>query len=194
MSAATTTPGSEATPGAAGTPWGVIAEFDTPTALVRACEAVRAAGYTRWDAHCPFPVHGLEAAMGLKRSPVPIAVLVLGLGGAAAGMALQYWVSVDAYPLVVSGKPYFSWPAFVPIMFECGVLGGAAGAFLGFLGLSKLPQLHHPLFESARFERATDDKFFVSIEAADPRFDQGETMRLLQGRGATAVELVGVPA
>lgn len=194
MSAATAAPRDEAAPGGPRTPWGVIAEFDTPTALVRACEAVREAGYTLWDAHCPFPVHGLEAAMGLRRSPVPIAVLALGLAGAAAGMGLQYWASVDAYPLVVSGKPLFSWPAFVPIMFECGVLGGAMGAVVGFLAFSKLPRLHHPLFESARFERATDDKFFISIEAADPKFDRDAAWRLLQGRGATAVELVEVPA
>jgi hypothetical protein len=192
MSAATAAP--EASAGAASGPWGVLAEFENPTALVRACEAVREAGYTRWDAHCPFPVHGLEAAMGLKRSPVPLAVLALGLGGAAAGMALQYWASVDAYPLVVSGKPLFSWPAFVPIMFECGVLGGATGALVGFLAFAKLPQHHHPLFESARFERATDDKFFVSIEAADPKFDRTETVRLLERRGATSIEMVGVPA
>jgi hypothetical protein len=187
MSAAHTP--SPATP-AAGTPWGVLAEFDTPAALHRACEAVRDAGYTRWDAHAPFPVHGLERAMGLGRSPVPLVVLGLGLAGAAAGMGLQWWVSVQAYPLVVSGKPFFSWPAFVPIMFECGVLGGAMGAFLGFLGFSKLPRHHHPLFASARFERATDDKFFVSIEAGDPRFDGAETVRLLERHRATHVELI----
>ena len=195
MSAETTTPPSQMTrpgdrAGETVTPWGVLAEFETPTELYRACEAVRDAGYTRWDAHSPFPVHGVEKAMGLRRSPVPIAVLVLALGGAAAGMALQWWVSVEAYPLVVSGKPYFSWPAFVPIMFECGVLGGAMGAFFGFLGFAKLPRHHHPLFASARFERSTDDRFFVSIEAADPRFDLGETVRLLERRGATHVELI----
>ena len=192
MSAATTAPPPAATGTA--TPWGVLAEFESPTALFRACEAVRDAGYTRWDAHSPFPVHGVERAMGLGRSPVPIAVLVLGLGGAAAGMALQWWVSSEAYPLVVSGKPYFSWPAFVPIMFECGVLGGAMGAFFGFLGLAKLPRHHHPLFASERFERATDDRFFVSIEAADPRFDQAETVRLLERHRATHVELIEASA
>ena len=91
---------------------------------------------------------------------------------------------------MVSGKPYFSWPAYVPIMFECGVLGGATGAVLGFLGLSKLPRHHHPLFASKRFERVTDDKFFLSIEAADSRFDHGETRRLLERLGARHVEQV----
>jgi hypothetical protein len=170
--------------------WGVLAELDSPAALYRAAEGVREAGYTLWDAHSPFPVHGLERAMGLKRSAVPLAVLVLGLGGAAAGMALQWWVSTRAYPLVVSGKPFFSWPAFVPIMFETGVLGGALGAVFGFLGLSRLPRHHHPLFESARFERVTDDGFFLSIEAADPRFDREQTVRLLEQLGARGVEVL----
>ncbi len=170
--------------------WGVLAEFDSPASLYRAAERVRDAGFEKWDTHSPFPIHGLERAMGLKRSMVPLVVLALGLGGAAAGMGLQWWVSTRAYPLVVSGKPFFSWPAFVPIMFECGVLGGASGAVLGFLGLSRLPQHWHPLFNSKRFERATDDRFFISIEAVDPKFDRGETVRLLERAGATAVELV----
>jgi hypothetical protein len=174
----------------AGKAWGVLAEFDSPAALLSAAERVREAGFTRWDTHSPFPVHGLERAMGLKRSYVPVVVLLLGLGGAAGGMLLQWWVSTRAYPLVVSGKPFFSWPAFVPIMFECGVLGGATGAVLGFLGLSRLPRHHHPLFNSRRFERVTDDRFFISIEAADPRFDASETPRLLERAGAAAVEQV----
>lgn len=170
--------------------YGVLAEFDSPAALIAAADGVREAGYTRWDAHTPFPVHGLERAMGLKRSPVGWFVLVLGLAGAAAGMLLQWWVSTTAYPLVISGKPLFSWPAFVPIMFECGVLGGATGAVLGFLLLARLPQHHHALFNSARFERATDDTFFLSIEAADPRFDGQATAALLARLGAKGVETV----
>jgi len=171
-------------------PWGVLAEFDTPAALYHAAEGLRDAGFSRWDAHSPFPVHGLERAMGLRRSMVPLGVLVLGLGGAASGMLLQWWVATRAYPLVVSGKPFFSWPAFVPIMFECGVLGGATGAVLGFLGLARLPRHHHPLFASSRFERATDDKFFLSIEAADPSYAGDDTVRLLERLGARHVELV----
>ncbi len=183
MSAATAPIGSAAA-------WGLLAEFDSPAALFRAAERVRDAGFTQWDAHSPFPVHGLESAMGLKRSQVPIVVLALGLGGAAAGMALQWWVATRAYPLVVSGKPFFSWPAFVPIMFECGVLGGATGAVLGFLGLSRLPRHHHPLFASKRFERVTDDRFFISIESWDPRFDPSATTKLMESLGARSVELL----
>ncbi len=171
-------------------PWGILAEFHTPEQLWKACERVRDAGFTHWDAHTPFPIHGLERAMGLKRSWVSMVVLVLGLGGAAAGMGLQWWASTQAYPLVVSGKPLFSWPAFVPIMFECGVMGGAAGAFLGFLGLSKLPQHHHPLFNSKRFERFSDDRFFLSIESTDPEFDPEGTAWLLRSQGADHVEVV----
>jgi hypothetical protein len=172
------------------TVWGALAEFGTPGALLEASRAVRSAGYRHFDAHSPFPVHGLERAMGLKRSPVPLFVLVLGLGGAAGGMLLQWWVSTTAYPLVVSGKPFFSWPAFVPIMFECGVLGGALGAVVGFLALSRLPRHHHPLFASAAFERMSDDRFFLSVEARDERFDRQATLGLLAELGASRVELI----
>lgn len=171
--------------------WGALAEFATPGALLEASRRVREAGYREFDAHSPFPVHGLERAMGLKRSRVPLFVLVLGLGGAAGGMVLQWWVSASAYPLVISGKPFFSWPAFVPIMFECGVLGGALGAVFGFLALSRLPRHHHPLFASAAFERMSDDRFFLSVEARDPRFDRRATVDLLAELGASRVELVG---
>jgi len=172
--------------------WGLLAEFDTPARLVDACRAMREAGHRRWDAHTPFPVHGLDGAMGLKRSPVGWFVLVLGLGGAAAGMLMQWWVATTAYPLVISGKPMFSWPAFVPIMFECGVLGGAAGAVLGFLALARLPRHHHPLFASERFERMSDDRFFISVEADDPAYDPESTRRLLSDHGALNVERIPV--
>lgn len=173
--------------------FGALAEFSSPGALLEACRRMREAGYRHWDAHSPFPIHGLERAMGLGRSPIPLFVLVLGLGGAAAGMLLQWWVSAVEYPLVVSGKPFFSWQAFVPITFECGVLGGALGALFGFLIMSRLPRHHHPLFESESFERMSDDAFFVSVEARDERFDRQATLRLLTELGASRVELVHSP-
>lgn len=126
--------------------------------------------------------------MGLKRSSLPWFVLISGLSGAALGMILQWWTSALAFPHVVSGKPLFSWPAFVPITFECGVLGGALGALLGFFLLARLPQLYHPLFRSKRFERASDDEFYLSVEARDPKFHPEETAAFLKNLGAHYVE------
>jgi hypothetical protein len=170
--------------------YGVLAEFPSPGAVLRAAERVRDAGYTRWDVHSPFPIHGTPVAMGLKASKLPLIVLVCGLSGACGAMLLQWWTSTIAYPLVISGKPYFSWQAYVPITFELGVLGGAFGAVIGMLGLNQLPMLFHPLFGSKRFERVTDDGFFISIESWDPRFDVRRTPELLKGLGASHVELI----
>ena len=170
--------------------YGVLAEFATPADLYHACERVRDEGYTRWDAHTPFPVHGLASAMGLRRSPLPWIVLVAGLTGAAVGFLLQWCVHVEAYPLVISGKPYNAWPAFIPITFELAVLFAALGAVLGMLGLNRLPMHYHPLFRSKVFERVTDDAFFISIESWDPRFDPSATRTLLESLGARGVELV----
>ncbi len=169
---------------------GLLAQFEGPGELLKAANQVRKAGFKAWDAHTPYPVHGLERAMGLQRSRVPYLVLIMGLSGAAAGMLLQWWVSGTAYPLIVSGKPFFSWPAFIPVTFECGVLGGALGALLGFLIFSKLPQHHHWLFNSKRFEQVTDDKFFISVESKDPLFDGEQTGQFLKKLGASAVEQV----
>ena len=170
--------------------FGILAEFASPRDLLHACEKVRDAGFTRWDSHSPFAIHGLERAMGLKRSKLPWIVLVLGLGGAAGGMLLQWWTSTVAYPLVISGKPYFSWQAYVPITFELGVLGGAVAAVVGMLALNQLPMLFHPLFNSKRFERVTDDRFFISIESWDPKFDVTGTQQFLESIGGTNVEVL----
>ena len=170
--------------------YGILAEFATPSAVYQACEKVRDAGFTRWDAHTPFPVHGLSKAMGLRRSRLPWIVLVMALGGAVAGFGLQWWVHTSAYPLVISGKPFFTWPAFIPVTFELAVLGGALGAVFGMFGLNKLPMHHHPLFQSKVFERATDDTFFISIESWDPRFDPAATGTFLKSLGAQSVELL----
>ena len=174
----------------AGSEYGFLAEFDSPRALHRACGLVRDAGYSRWDAHTPFPIHGLEKAMGLRDSRLGWVVLIGGLGGAAGAMVLQWWVSTIGYPLIISGKPFNSWQAFIPVMFELGVMGGVLGAVFGMFAFNELPTLHHPLFNSAAFERVTDDRFFISIEVEDPRFDRETTRRLLQESGATRVEMV----
>ena len=170
--------------------YGVLAEFATPAELYHACERVRDAGFTRWDAHSPFPMHGLSNAMGLRRSTLPWIVLVMALTGAALGFILQWWVHTSAYPLVISGKPFFTWPAFIPVTFEVSVLFGALGAVFGMFGLNRLPMHHHPLFKSKVFERASDDAFFISIESWDPRFDPSGTATLLKSMGARSVELL----
>jgi hypothetical protein len=170
--------------------YGVLAEFASVSELYHACEKVRDAGYTRWDAHTPFPVHGLDRAMGLKRSPMPFIVLAGGLLGAAGGFALQWWVHTIEYPLTISGKPYFTWPAWIPITFELGILFGSFGAVFGMFGLNQLPMHWHPLFSSRIFERATNDGFFISIESWDPKFDPMKTGTFLEGIGARRVEVV----
>jgi len=174
----------------AGPYYGALAEFATPRDLYAACEKVRDAGFTRWDAHTPFPVHGLDRAMGMRRSPMPFIVLGMALIGAAGGFALQYWVHSVEYPLTISGKPHFAWPAYVPITFELGILFGSLGAVFGMFGLNQLPMHWHPLFSSTTFERASNDTFFISIESWDPKFDPEKTREFLQGIGARRVELV----
>ena len=171
-------------------PFGVLAEFESPQIIYGACEKVRDAGYQIWDSHTPYPVHGLDKAMGLKSSKLPWVVLFMGLLGAGGGLLLQWWVSTTAYPLVIGGKPFFSWQAFVPVCFELMVLFAALGSVVGMLHFNRLPQLYHATFRSKRFERVTDDRFFISIEATDPKFDQEETIELLQSAGASHVEIL----
>jgi hypothetical protein len=170
--------------------FGIVAEFANPGALFRGCEKIRDAGFKQWDAHSPFPVHGLDRAMGLGQSHVSWVALASGLTGASLGMLLQWWVSVEAYPLVISGKPLFSWQAFIPITFELGVLFAALGSVAAMLHFNRLPRWHHPVFNAERFDRMTDDRFFISIEAADPRFELERTQQLLRDAGATHLEVV----
>lgn len=171
--------------------YGVLAEFDDPAALYHACEQVRDEGFQNWDAHTPFPVHGLETAMGVPRSKVPWISLVLALlGGTIPAFLGQSWVAVEASRQIISGKPLLSWQAFIPVTFEVSVLMGAVGALVGMLFINRLPQLYHSLFRSERFERSTDDKFFISIEARDPKFDAEGTAKFLEGIGSKHVELV----
>ncbi len=182
-----------ATPGS-GNPrlFGYLAEFESVNALIEACERVRDEGFTRWDAHTPFPVHGLDAAMGLRSTKLPWLVFGAGLSGAGIGMLMQWWMNAVDYPLNISGKPLFSIPANIPIAFEVTILFSALTAFVGMLALNGLPQYHHPIFQSERFRRASDDRFFISIEARDPRCRGEMTERFLAGLGAVAVERLSV--
>lgn len=168
--------------------FGYLAEFETVNALVDACEQVRDAGYSRWDAHTPFPVHGLDGAMGLRTTKLPWAVFFAGATGACLGLLMQWWMNAVDYPLNISGKPLFSIPANIPITFEVTVLFSAITAFVGMLAFNGLPRLHHPVFQSERFRRVTCDRFFISIEARDPEFRAHETRDFLASLGAAQVE------
>jgi hypothetical protein len=160
---------------------GVMAEFATPAELMHAVEKAREAGYRRMDAYTPFPVEGLSEAMGLKRNMVPFITLLGGLAGGLGGFAFQYWVNVITYPLNIGGRPQNSWPAFIPVTFELTVLGASLCAVLGMLALNGLPQPHHPVFNVQRFKHASADRFFLCIEARDPKFHLSETARFLHG-------------
>lgn len=170
--------------------YGALAEFETVDQIFQACEQVRDAQYTKWDSFTPFPVHGLEKAMGMSRSKLAFFVFVVGLSGAAGAMTLQWWISAVDYPIIIAAKPYFSWQAFIPITFEVMVLFSAASTVLFMLFFNRLPQWYHPLLKTARFARATDDRFFIAIEADDPKFDAEQTPAFLRSLGASHVELV----
>jgi hypothetical protein len=168
----------------------VIAEFANPADISHAAEHVRDAGYTRWDVYAPFPIHGIDEAMGLKRPLLPLITAIMGLSGATLGFLFQWWVSVEGYRTVVQGKPYGAWQPLVPVTFEFGVIFTAFTALLGMLAFNGLPRWHHPLMTSDRFLGVSDDKFIIAIEASDPQFDPAATRELLRKHGATAIELV----
>ena len=160
--------------------WGLMAEFDQPADLVRACHAAREAGYRKLDAYTPFPMEAVFEALHLHKNAMPLIVLCGALFGAIGGISLEYWVSVIAYPLNVDGKPFFSLPQFIPVMFECTILGGALSAVLGMLALNGLPMPYHPVFNVPSFALASRDRFFLAIEATDPKFDRAATRKFLE--------------
>jgi hypothetical protein len=171
---------------------GFLAEFETPGDILAAAAKVRDAGYTRWDTHTPFAVHGLDKAMGIKGTRLAWIVMGSGTFGCAAGLGLQWWTNAVNYPFVISGKPFFSIPANIPVTFEITVLFSALAAFLCVVLLNGFPRWHHPVFSSERFRRATSDRFFVSIEAEDPLFDEAKTPAFLRGLGGASVERLEV--
>lgn len=168
--------------------YGLLAEFDSPGALIEGAKKVRAAGYRQWDCHSPFPVHGLDPAMGIKTTILPILVFGGGMTGTALAFLMQWWMNAIDFPWLVAGKPYSSVPMQIPIAFELTILLSVFTAFFGMWALNKLPQVWHPLFGNDRFLKATDDGFFVAIEGSDPKFDREATARLLREAGATEVE------
>jgi hypothetical protein len=160
--------------------YGILAEFDTPEALRDGAERAYAHGYRRMDAYSPFPVDGLAEAMGFRRTRLPLMVLIGGILGGAGGFYLQYWISVIDYPLVVGGKAFNSWPAFIPVTFELAILSASLTAVLGMLALNGLPKPYHPVFNVERFALASRDRFFLCLEAADPKFDLPSAKEFLQ--------------
>lgn len=167
--------------------YGLMAEFDSPEALVRACEAARAAGYTKLDAYTPYPIEEVWEAIGHHRSKLPLIVLLGGLVGCLGGFALQYWTSVIAYPLNVGGRPPASWVAFIVPSFETTILLASFAAVLGMFALNGLPMPYHPAFNVERFAAASRDRYFLMIGTIDPRFERGETERFLRAQGPTMV-------
>jgi Protein of unknown function (DUF3341) len=171
--------------------YAVAAEFPNPAALYEAAEKVRDHGFCWWDCYTPYAIHGLDKAMGLKKSWVPVLTLIGGIHGIVIGFLLITITSVYIYPIDTQGKPYFSLPAFVPILDLLTIMLAAIFTLKGIIVLSLLPRLHHPLWEWDLFSRATHDKFFVVIEARDPRFDEKATVSLLQEIGGTSLTFIG---
>jgi Alternative complex III, ActD subunit len=170
--------------------YGVIGEFETPKQVLEAARKMREAGYKDIDAYSPYPLEGLSEALGLgrKENRVPLITLIGGLFGGLGGFFFQYWANVYSFPENIGGRPYNSWPAFIPVTFEMTVLFASIFSVLGMLGMNKLPQPHHPLFNSDRFQKhASADRFFVCIEATDPKFELAGAKNFLQGLSAQNV-------
>jgi hypothetical protein len=170
--------------------YGLVAEFETPTALVQAAHSAREAGYRKMDAYSPFPIEGLSEALGFRRTKMPMLILIGGIVGALSGFALQYYCAVISYPINVAGRPLNSWPSWIPVTFEMTILLASLTAVFGLLALCGLPMPYHPLFHVPRFALATRDRFFLCIEAADPRFDRTATNAFLSGLGSREVSEV----
>ncbi|MEO7191863.1 MAG: DUF3341 domain-containing protein [Vicinamibacterales bacterium] len=167
--------------------YGLMAEFDTAQQLLDAAHRVRAAGYHLADAYSPFPIHGLAEALGFHEHKIPKFVLAGGIAGALAGYGLEYWTQAIDYPMNIGGRPFFSWVSFIPPAFETTILFAAFTAVITMIALNGLPQPYHPVFNAPRFSRASQDKFFLAIEAADPRFHLEQTRAFLAGLDAREV-------
>lgn len=181
--------------------YGIIAEFKDMNTLMPAVRRCRDEGFSKWDVHAPFPIHGIDEEMGLKRTVLPYFVLVAGLLGMSTGICLTVytmagpinswlWTNLEAYPYIISGKPFNSFAAWIPPIFELTILFSAFTAVFAMLGLNGLPMLYHPLFKSKNFRRVTADRFFICVEARDPRFDPETTYDFLRDLGAESLEVI----
>ena len=177
-------------PNAPAKPYALLAEFETPADILHAAEKVRDAGFRNWDTFTPFPVHGMDRAMGMKNSAVGWFSFIGGAAGYTSGMLMIWYMNAFDYPIIIGGKPMFSpYYPFIPC-FELTILLGAFGAVLGMLFLNRLPRLHHPLLKHPRFALVTHDRYFLVIETADPKFSEIEIRKLLETAGSRKVELV----
>jgi len=163
--------------------YGLLAEFDSPTALVKAAEATHAAGYVKIDAYSPLPIEGLAEAIGFHHDLVPLVTLIGAIIGGATGYLMQYWINTMAYPLNIGGKPFHSWPSFIVVTFEMTILFGGISAVFGMLALNGLPMPYHPVFNVSRFAMASKDRFFLIVFSSDKKYDDVKTRELLESLG-----------
>ncbi|MCA1562567.1 MAG: DUF3341 domain-containing protein [Acidobacteria bacterium] len=170
--------------------YGLMAEFDSANALVEAARRTHAEGYRSTDVFSPFPIEAAWEAIGANDKRPQLFILIGGIMGMLAGFGLCYWVSVIAYPLNIGGRPLNSWPSFIPVTFEVTILLASLAAVIGMLALNGLPMPYHPVFNVPRFSRASQDSFFLLIEAVDPKFDRQRTRQFMQGLGATEINEV----
>jgi hypothetical protein len=171
-------------------PYGVIAEFTNAADIMHAAEKVRDAGFKRWDVYTPFPVHGMDRAMGLKNSKVGWFAFLGGVAGYTTGMLMIWFMNAFDYPIVVGGKPMFSPFAAFPPSYELTILFGAFGSLGGMLFLNRLPRLYHPLLKNRRFAKVTHDRYFLVIETSDPKYSEPATLKMLEGTGSNHIEVV----
>jgi len=167
--------------------WGMLAEFETPDDLLQAARRATEVGYRRMDAYTPFPIHGLSDAMGFRPTKLPLLVLAGGLIGCASALGMMWFSATIHYPINVAGKPFASWPMFVPITFELTVLCASLFAVFGMLGMNGLPMPYHPIFNAPRFAFASRDRFFLCIESRDPRYQEDDVRAFLGGLNAKEV-------
>lgn len=172
------------------TPYAMLAEFDTPADLMHAAEKVRDKGYTRWDVYSPYPIHGMDDAMGLKNSKVGYFSFTGGLIGFTTGMVMIWWMNAVDYPIVIGGKPMFSPLGAFPPSYELTILLGSFGTIFGMMFLNRLPRWYNPLFKKSRFAKATHDKYFLAIETSDPKYSETEIRKLLESLGSKHIEMV----
>ena len=170
--------------------YGILARFDSPKSLMHAAEKVRDKGFEKFDCHSPFPIHGMDEAMGLKRSKLGYLIGFMGMSGALFGFGLQSWIHSIEYPMNISGKPFFAYPAYAIITFELMVLFSAIGAVFGMMFFNRIPRFHHPVFYSEKFSDVSSDAFYVSIEVDDPKYEESFVIDFLKDIGGTEIEVL----